>query len=605
MQTCNAFTSNTCGLVVRLSVVIIALSLFHPSIVRAQSASQPATPAPAADASVPPAPQNTTAEITSRDEATTFKLNVNLVLVRVVVRDAKGHAVGNLQKDNFQLFDNRKPQAITHFSAEQPGTQVATAHEKPGSDAGETPTETVSPPAVPERYIAYLFDDVHLNFGDLMQVRNAADRHMAKLRPSDRAAIFSTSGQTMLDFTDDRAKLHDALLHLQSRPISGGGTTGCFDLSYYVADLIENKHDLRALQFAIQDVVTCDFSNLPFAQAQQLAQPFVEATAMRMLDAGNAESHVALTVLNDVIRRLSVMPGQRSMVLVSPGFLTPQMEFEYTTAIDRAVRSQVTIGSLDARGLYVVGAGADVGTAGAPSPKSLAIRQEYAIEESSANSDILGVLADATGGFFFQNSNDLDEGFTRVSSTPEYSYVLGFSPQNLKLDGSFHSLQVKLKGAEKLTVQARRGYFAPKHASDPAQQAKQEIEDALFSQEEVHTLPVHLHTQFYKSNSLDAKLTVLAQIDVRQLRLRKADGRNNDELTVVSALFNGNGTLVQGIQKKLTMHLKDETLEKKMGSGITLKTSFDVKPGSYLVRLVVRDAEAQLVSAESDAVRIP
>jgi len=53
------------------------------------------------------------------------------------------------------------------------------------------------------------------------------------------------------------------------------------------------------------------------------------------------------------------------------------------------------------------------------------------------------------------------------------------------------------------------------------------------------------------------------------------------------------------------MHLKDETLEKKMGSGITLRTSFDVKPGNYMVRLVVRDAEAQLLSAESGAVRIP
>jgi len=70
-------------------------------------------------------------------------------------------------------------------------------------------------------------------------------------------------------------------------------------------------------------------------------------------------------------------------------------------------------------------------------------------------------------------------------------------------------------------------------------------------------------------------------------------------------LFNGNGNLLQGIQKKVTMRIKDETLEKGLGSGITVRTSFDVKPGSYLVRLVVRDAEAQTVSAESDAVRIP
>jgi hypothetical protein len=154
-------------------------------------------------------------------------------------------------------------------------------------------------------------------------------------------------------------------------------------------------------------------------------------------------------------------------------------------------------------------------------------------------------------------------------------------------------------------VQARRGYFAPKHAADPSEQAKQEIEDALFSQEEVHDLPVELHTQFFKSTEADAKLTVLAHVDVRRLRFHKADGRNNDELTVVSALFNRNGNYLQGSQKTVTMRIKDDTLANKLNSGITLKTSFDVTPGSYLVRLVVRDSEAQLLSAENDAVRIP
>jgi hypothetical protein len=231
--------------------------------------------------------------------------------------------------------------------------------------------------------------------------------------------------------------------------------------------------------------------------------------------------------------------------------------------------------------------------------------EQYALQEASQDSDILGVLADATGGTFFHNSNDLDEGFKRVASTPEYFYVLGFSPQNLKLDGSFHSLKVTLKNPEKLSVQARRGYFAPKHAADPAEEAKQEIEDALFSQDEVHDLPVQLHTQFFKSSDVDAKLTVVAHIDVRRLHFRKVDGRNRDDLTVVSALFNRNGSLVQGSEKTVTMRLKDETLESKLGSGITLKASFDVKPGSYLVRLVVRDTEAQLLSAENDAVQIP
>jgi VWFA-related protein len=608
-----------------LSLAYLCLAVaFAGSVAAAQSeapatappSAAPATqvaPAPAAQApagqspAVPgqPASTATSEEITSRDETPAFKVNVNLVLVRVVVRDSKGQAVGNLHKEDFQLFDNRKPQAITQFSEDQPGSQAAAARAKLNTSAEGVPDETIKPPDVAERYIAYVFDDVHLTLGDLMQVRNAADRHIAKLRPTDRAAIFTTSEQTVLDFTDDHAKLHETLLRLRPRPIVGGNDVNeCFKISYYLADLIENKHDLQANAVALQDALTCNFQGVPAALAQAAAQSLVDGTAYQALDVGQHETHVTLGVLENVIRRMSLMPGQRSVVLVSPGFLTPQMESEYSEAIDRAVRSQVTIGTLDARGLYVP-PGFDAST---PGPGNLLTQGQhtmYDVNEASADSDILAVLADATGGFFFQNSNDLDGGFQRVASAPEYSYVLGFSPQNLKLDGSFHSLKVTVKSPPKLEVQARRGYFAPKHAADPAQEAKQEIEDALFSQEEVHSLPVELHTQFFKSSEGDAKLTVLAHVDVRRLRLRKADGRNNDELTVVSALFNGNGNLVQGIQKTVTMHLKDETLATKLGSGITLKTSFDVKPGSYLIRLVVRDAEAQVVSAENGAVRIP
>jgi len=88
------------------------------------------------------------------------------------------------------------------------------------------------------------------------------------------------------------------------------------------------------------------------------------------------------------------------------------------------------------------------------------------------------------------------------------------------------------------------------------------------------------------------------------MHFRKADGRNSNVLTCVSALFNRNGNFLQATEKTVTMHWKDETLEHKLDSGITLKTSFDVKPGTYLVRLVVRDSEGQSMSAENGSVEI-
>jgi len=551
-------------------------------------------------------------ELNSRDEPTTFKVNVRLVLVRVVVRDAQGHAMGNLHKENFEVFDNRKPQVISQFSVEQPGAQVAQESKSSQPIVGEAPaegsTEKRKLPDVPERYIAYVFDDVHLKFGDLALARAAADRHLATLLPTDRVAIFSTSGQTVLDFTDDRAQLHAALLRLQPRPVTGSGTMECPDVSYYMGDLIQNKNDPQALSVATLDALNCAFNGDQRFLSQ--AQAMAATAASQAISTGEMESRLALGVLKDIVRRIALMPGQRNIVLVSPGFLTPQMEPEYGDLIDRSVRSQIIINALDARGLYTVVPGGDISNPspgiGMPSGSFIAANKlQYQTADAAANSDVMAVLADGTGGTFFQNNNDLDEGFRRVSTAPEYYYVLGFSPQNLKLDGSFHGLKVTLKSTEKLTLQARRGYYAPKHAVDASEEAKQEIEDALFSQEELHDLPVGLHTQFFKSSEADAKLTVLAHVDVRHLRFRKADGRNWNDLTMVSALFDRNGNYLQGKENTLEMRLKDATLENKLGSGITLKASFDVKPGSYLVRLVVRDKEGRLMSAENGAVEIP
>jgi len=91
---------------------------------------------------------------------------------------------------------------------------------------------------------------------------------------------------------------------------------------------------------------------------------------------------------------------------------------------------------------------------------------------------------------------------------------------------------------------------------------------------------------------------------VRRVHFRKVDGRNNTDVTVVSAIFDRNGNFVMGNQKVVQLRLKDETLGTRLNSGLTLKSSFDVKPGSYIVRLVVRDEDGQLATQNS-AVEIP
>jgi hypothetical protein len=82
------------------------------------------------------------------------------------------------------------------------------------------------------------------------------------------------------------------------------------------------------------------------------------------------------------------------------------------------------------------------------------------------------------------------------------------------------------------------------------------------------------------------------------------DGRNRDDLTIVSVLFDRNGNYITGLTKNIEMHLRDESLT-RLSSGISVKTNFDVKPGTYVIRLVVRDSEGQTMAAQNGAVEIP
>jgi VWFA-related protein len=157
-----------------------------------------------------------TSELSSHDAPATFRARVNLVMVPVVVRDRQGHAIGTLKQEDFQLFDKGKSQIISKFSVEKADAKVASSAVPvpPPTEDGDRakPVENIAAAAIPTRFVAYLFDDVHLDFPDLAQARTAAMHYLtASFQPTDRAAIYTTSGQGMLDFTDDLAKIREAL----------------------------------------------------------------------------------------------------------------------------------------------------------------------------------------------------------------------------------------------------------------------------------------------------------------------------------------------------------------------------------------------------------
>ena len=271
-------------------------------------------------------------------------------------------------------------------------------------------------------------------------------------------------------------------------------------MSYYLADQIINRSNRDALNFVIAEEMGCS-SKSPELDAR--------IEARRALDEGDRDVRVALANIEATVRRLSVMAGQRTIVFVSPGFISLSLLPELDGVIERAARNGVVINTLDARGLYVRDRGRHHATAGAPTPVRMpgqpqvsVLRDKYARDQQNDLSGVLVALASGSGGTFFENSNDLYAGFQRLAGTPAVSYVLEFTPQNLKAEGTYHKLEVKLKQRTNLKVHSPR-VLRDQAGPGPGRTVKEEIKNAVFSREEIQEIPTVMEVQSPRTGPAD------------------------------------------------------------------------------------------------------
>ncbi|MGB7281003.1 MAG: VWA domain-containing protein, partial [Candidatus Acidiferrum sp.] len=383
-----------------------------------------------------------------------IKSNVRVVLVPVVVRDVQGHTVGNLRKEDFEVFDRGKPQEITGFTIQKRKVEKGEANTLASAPGGPS---VAAPRTPPERFIVFLFDDMHLATGDLVQAQQAADSMLAEsLADSDMAEVVSTSGSDS-GLTQDRGVLEKEIIHLRMHTLYRGSGMGCPKIDYYQGDLIE-KGDDTALETAIDETMSC--AHIP---DRETAQQIVEAASRQAVELGDQDVRVTLGILEKVVHKMGTLPGQRMLILVSPGFLTTTSNdmMLKSEILDEARQANVTISALDAGGLYTTGVEADEGLGNLPVSVTRA-KIQYHQASMSINEAVMAELADGSGGTYFHNDNDLAGGFNRLTLGPDYVYLLEFSADKVKQDGTYHNLDVKVdqKG---LKLESRRGYFAPKH----------------------------------------------------------------------------------------------------------------------------------------------
>jgi VWFA-related protein len=563
------------------------------------------------------AAQTQTGEVTVRDEPPTFQSTVNMVRVPVVVRDKAGHAVGGLHKEDFRLTDRGKLQEIAQFSLESSS----------GAKSGEQSLGTEGPDdaahggaVLPTRFVAFVIDDVHLTVDQLGNVRLAMMKLLDRgIPPQQRVAVLTLSGTISLELTNDVQKVRETLAKIQ--PVAA--RTHFPPASFYAASLFaRNTGDDSPTCTSVpngcgftcnppltgvlqtQSMITVDCLNLcgpPILEAI----PIARSTLRSVYNEGVEQAANAFHTLDNLARLLGSMPGDRIMVLVSPGtYLPDALQRSLGESVDRATRSGVIINTLDPRGVYTVDPAAGVPGCTLSQP---ATQQEVARLDHEAQSQqglLLDDLAASTGGVAV-NDNDFVGGLNRVSNPPESVYSLAFYPKDLRPDGKFHEIKVTLTNGQGLSVQARKGYWAPDHFEDAVTLIKRELSEAVFSGETLSDLPLDVRTQFYKTVAAEAKLQVTAHLDIRQLHLRKVDDRNRNDVTIIWALFDGNGNYLQGVQKTVELRLKDENVAHRRELGLTLRNEFTVKSGVYMVRVVARDTEGQQMAAARESVEIP
>jgi len=275
----------------------------------------------------------------------------------------------------------------------------------------------------------------------------------------------------------------------------------------------------------------------------------------------------ALTVVDSLIDGMSKLPGERIILLTSGGFLTGTFETEVDRLMDKARHAEVLINGLDARGLY---------------------------QDASAGMayDGMGVLASGTGGTFFHNNNDMEEGLRVLGMVPETTYLLGFSPL-AATSATFHNLKVHLNADHGYSLEARLGYNALPTAPS--------IDAEVLATDTLTDLPVSFTCEQWSGPS---SITMIAHLDFSHLHFMPNHDRRAQKLTIVAVLLDTHGSFIAGKRGELQLNFKDATFARFAKTGFTAALTLKAPPGNYSVRALAQDALDGKLSAASRNVQI-
>jgi hypothetical protein len=333
--------------------------------------------------------------------------------------------------------------------------------------------------------------------------------------------------------------------------------------------------------------------------------PYVQARAADVYYQAASRNRITLQVLERVLMSLAATRGRKSLILVSQGFIyDPQLD-EFKTVVQTSRRSNVAMYFVDTRGLggMPLFATAEFGPAIDNQDIGAAFGDEF---EQSAGAE---TLAADSGGFSVKNTNDLGRGFDRIANETKSYYLIGYHPNNPKEDGKFRKIEVKV--ARKDTrVRARKGYFAPlpggvvnvrKDApGDP------DIQAALDSPYEEKDIPLRMSAWVFEETLLGKANTIVAtDVDVREFAFQEQDGRFLNALEFLLVVAHLESGEFFRFDQKVEMKLLPATRERLGKSWFPIVREFELAPGAYQAKIVVRDGNSKRIGTVVHEFSVP
>lgn len=387
----------------------------------------------------------------AQQQAPVFQASTQVVEVDVRVFDREGKFVEDLTIDDFEVIERGKPQSLRALyfvgsAAADSATAAPLVSSRSSTDAA-----TPAPTAARQTWV-FVFDLAHLTpGGGFNRARDAVTTFLKeRFRDGDVGGIVAGSRMVNNRLTSVRAELEAAAASV--KPI-GDHRSRMLALTREWPKVRDESealaiaaNDRDALQRAVTRACTEDSTQC------QNADLMLRDKAQRFRTEMQRSSLDTLNALQGLANGLARIPGPKTIVFISDGLVTQEMESALRAVVGHTTRAGARIYSIDARGLN---RGSNAGMmdqlaaedgAGAPA--------RFDLGEDAPNS-----LAVDTGGFFIRNQNNIGQALSTIADDANRYYVLGYQPENLTLDGQFRPIDVRVKRPG-VTVRARRGYLA-------------------------------------------------------------------------------------------------------------------------------------------------